>query len=118
MNKFHLRVAALAGLVCAFSLSGLPTGAWGQTTAAPAPAAAAAADTPASAPVSSSARKVYEQARSQLVQIRTVLKGRASQTSVGSGFFVSTEGHIITNFHVVAEAALKPERHEIGRAHV
>ena len=56
---------------------------------------------------------MYEQARSQLVQIRTVLKGRASQTSVGSGFIVSREGHIITNFHVVAEAALKPERHDL-----
>jgi hypothetical protein len=63
--------------------------------------------------VSLSARKVYEQARTQLVQIRTLLKGRASQTSVGSGFFVSPEGHIITNFHVVSEAALKPERHDL-----
>src|SRR3954447_21924683 len=76
------------------------------------PGAAAPAE-PASAPVSLSARKVYEQARSQLVQIRTVLKGQASQTSVGSGFFVSSEGHIVTNFHVVAEAALKPERHDL-----
>ena len=59
--------------------------------AAPAPPAAVSA-----APVSLSARKVYEQARSQLVQIRTVLKGRASQTSVGSGFLVSAQGHIIT----------------------
>ena len=67
----------------------------------------------ASAPVSLSARKVYEQARSQLVQIRTLLKGQASQTSVGSGFFVTREGHIVTNFHVVAEAALKPERHDL-----
>ena len=67
----------------------------------------------ASAPVSLSARKVYEQARSQLVQIRTVLKGQASQTSVGSGFLVTKDGHLITNFHVVSEAALKPERHEL-----
>jgi S1-C subfamily serine protease len=79
------------------------------TTAPLAPAAAA----PAGAPVSLSARKVYEQARSQLVQIRTVLKGRASQTSVGSGFFVTPQGHIITNFHVVSEAALKPEQHDL-----
>jgi hypothetical protein len=64
-------------------------------------------------PVSLSARKVYEQARSQLVQIRTVLKGRASQTSVGSGFIVSAQGHILTNFHVVSEAALKPEQHDL-----
>ena len=60
-----------------------------------------------------SARKVYEQARSQLVQIRTVLKGQASQTSVGSGFVVTTEGHIVTNFHVVSEVALKPDRHDL-----
>src|SRR4051812_49001983 len=80
--------------------------------AAEAPSAASAAAVPA-APVSLSARKVYEQARSQLVQIRTVLKGRASQTSVGSGFLVSAQGHIITNFHVVSEAALKPDRHDL-----
>jgi S1-C subfamily serine protease len=64
-------------------------------------------------PPSMTARKVYEQARSQLVQIRTVLKGRASQTSVGSGFFVTAEGHIVTNFHVVSDAALKPDRHDL-----
>jgi len=93
-----------------------------SASAAP-PRAAAAASAPEatgvaapalpSAPVSLSARKVYEQARSQLVQIRTVLKGQASQTSVGSGFFVTDQGHIVTNFHVVSEAALKPERHDL-----
>ncbi|MDQ6684094.1 MAG: serine protease, partial [Pseudomonadota bacterium] len=81
----------------------------------PRPVAEAAPGTPAEAapPVSLSARKLYEQSRSQLVQIRTVLKGRASQTSVGSGFFVSGAGHVITNFHVVSEAALKPEQHDL-----
>ena len=80
-------------------------------TAQTPPAASAAPAVPA--PPSLSARKVYEQARSQLVQIRTVLKGRASQTSVGSGFFVTREGHIVTNFHVVSQAALKPEQHDL-----
>jgi serine protease Do len=98
-----------ATLLIALSL-GAASGASGQTTTPAAPPAEAAASAP---PLSLSARKVYEQARSQLVQIRTVLKGRASQTSVGSGFFVSREGHIVTNFHVVAEAALKPERHDL-----
>ena len=85
--------------------------------AARGPDSAASASNPAEAapppPVSLSARKVYEQARSQLVQIRTVLKGQASQTSVGSGFFVSEQGHLVTNFHVVSEAVLKPERHDL-----
>jgi serine protease Do len=99
-----------------------------STVAAPLPASPSVSSSPSSPPaetpalevpvapvppVSLSARKVYEQARSQLVQIRTVLKGRASQTSVGSGFFVSTQGHILTNFHVVSEAALKPDRHDL-----
>lgn len=105
-----LSVWSILALLCTI---GPGTGAVAQpaspptATAAPPPAAAA------SAPISLSARKVYEQARSQLVQIRTVLKGRASQTSVGSGFLVTAEGHIVTNFHVVAEAALKPERHDL-----
>ena len=45
--------------------------------------------------------------------MRAVLKDRESQTSVGSGYFVTDQGHIITNFHVVSEAALKPERHDL-----
>ncbi len=82
-------------------------------SAPPAGAEAAPSAPAAAAPISLSAKKIYEQARSQLVQIRTVLKGRASQTSVGSGFFVTKEGLIVTNFHVVSEAALKPERHDL-----
>jgi serine protease Do len=78
-------------------------------------AAGAAADVPpaGNAAVSMSARKIYEQARSQLVQIRTLLKGRASQTSVGSGFIVSAQGHVITNFHVISEVALEPELYDL-----
>lgn len=104
-------------------LTGMLSVAWGAdapptavlltTPPAAASAPAEAASAPAPVAVSLSARKVYEQARSQLVQIRTVLKGQASQTSVGSGFFVTAQGHIVTNFHVVSEAVLQPERHEL-----
>ena len=65
------------------------------------------------APVSASARRAYEQARAQLLQVRTLLKGQDSQASVGSGFLVSDEGHIITNYHVVSSAALEPERYRL-----
>ena len=99
--------------LAAASASGQPRPSAPGPAPAAAPAQDAAATPPPAPPVSLSARKVYEQARSQLVQIRTVLKGQASQTSVGSGFLVTKDGLIITNFHVVSEAALKPERHEL-----
>jgi serine protease Do len=109
MKIFRRRAAAAVALALACA---------GAEAQSPRPAAPAAPTPPlaseaASAPVSFSARKVYEQARSQLVQIRTVLKGRGSQTSVGSGFFVSRDGHIVTNFHVVSQAALKPDYHDL-----
>jgi len=62
------------------------------------------------APVSASAQRIYQDAQPALLQVRTLLKGQDSQASVGSGFFVSGDGHIITNYHVVSEVALQPER--------
>ncbi len=108
-----LFVSFLVGLTAPFASAAPPHLATRPASAASGLAAADAAPSAAAAPVSLSARKIYEQARSQLLQIRTVLKGRASQTSVGSGFFVTKEGLIVTNFHVVSEAALKPERHDL-----
>jgi serine protease Do len=61
-------------------------------------------------PISGVARQMYEQARSKLLQIRVVAKGRTTQQGVGSGFYVSSDGLIVTNFHVISKVALKPDR--------
>ena len=75
-----------------------------------APAIAASQAMP-SAPVSASARRLYDRSRSQLLQVRTLYNG--SQASVGSGFVVSAEGHVITNYHVISQHALEPERYQL-----
>jgi serine protease Do len=80
------------------------------------PGASAQAPSPAAQvlpPVSASAQRVYDEARAQLLQVRTLLKGQDSQASVGSGFLVSDAGHILTNYHVVSQAALQPERYRL-----
>ncbi|WP_431258943.1 S1 family peptidase [Roseateles chitinivorans] len=118
------RAAAGAVLLLLTAALGLPVTA--QTRPAPPPAApvvpvmpAIPASAPAiaasqampSAPVSASARRLYDRSRAQLLQVRTLYNG--SQASVGSGFVVSAEGHVITNYHVVSQHALEPERYRL-----
>lgn len=77
--------------------------------AAPAPSAAEPPRTTAPS-VSAGGQRVYEQARARLLQVRTLLRGQDSQSSVGSGFLVTAQGHLITNYHVVSQFALAPSR--------
>ncbi len=72
-------------------------------------AAQSAADT-GSAALSASGQRVYEQARTRLLQVRTLLQGQDSQSTVGSGFLVDDQGHLITNYHVVSQFAMQPSR--------
>lgn len=80
-------------------------------TVPPSAPATAASQAMPSAPVSASARRLYDRSRSQLLQVRTLYNG--SQASVGSGFVVSAEGHVITNYHVISQHALEPERYRL-----
>lgn len=65
---------------------------------------------PASAaPIAGQTQDVFNSGRASVVQIRTMLKGSTSQSSTGSGFFVSSDGLIITNYHVISSHALEPK---------
>lgn len=90
---------------------------WAAPDAKAPPPPAATASGPAEAAVpptlSLRAQEVYARSRQKLVQVRTLLKTQESQSSVGSGFLVSDEGHLITNYHVVSQFALQPDRYRL-----
>ncbi len=62
--------------------------------------------------VTSAAQGMWQSARTKLLRIRIVPLGQTSQASVGSGFFVSNDGLLISNFHVISLVALKPDRYQ------
>ena len=107
----------LAGIVAAAGEPAARTGsAPGQAPAVSAPEATTA---PAgSAMPSGAGQRIYADTRPRLLQVRTLLKNQDSQSSVGSGFLVTAEGRLITNYHVVSSYALQPDRHRLVYATV
>jgi hypothetical protein len=58
-------------------------------------------------------QEVFAAVKDSVVQIRTLLKGSQSQNSIGSGFYVSDDGLIVTNYHVASSYALEPQTYDM-----
>ena len=58
---------------------------------------------------SSAAQQLFSAAKSDLLQLRVLLKNGDSQASVGSGFQIGQSHLVVTNFHVVSQIVLEPE---------
>ena len=55
--------------------------------------------------------QVFEQFSSRVVKIEVEEEGSAAKSSIGSGFYVTAEGHVITNYHVISELVHHPDRY-------
>jgi serine protease Do len=61
-------------------------------------------------PLSNAARVRLDRARDAVVQIRGYFGSAQTSAFHGSGFAVGEDGFIVTNYHVVSEAVLHPQR--------
>jgi S1-C subfamily serine protease len=84
-----------SALSCAliFALCGYELGR-GQTPAATAP-------------------EIFQQFSERVVKIEVVETGSAARAAIGTGFFASAAGHIVTNYHVISKLIHSPERYRI-----
>lgn len=62
---------------------------------------------------SEKAETLFSDYKNAVLQVRIIDKTSQSKSAIGSGFFVSEDGYVISNFHVISEWVFKPERYEI-----
>ncbi|MDH5324745.1 MAG: serine protease [Gammaproteobacteria bacterium] len=60
-----------------------------------------------------SAKNLYETFQSSIFQIRVMELASGNKTSIGSGFLISKQGHIATNYHVISQFIQHPDRYRL-----
>ncbi len=56
---------------------------------------------------------LYSRYSANVIQVRVIDRSTGSKTGIGSGFRISEDGKIITNFHVIAEIVAHPKRYQL-----
>jgi serine protease Do len=61
--------------------------------------------------VSTKTHEVFDKYSEKVIKIQVVESSSGAKAGIGSGFYVSAGGHIITNFHVISKLIHHPERY-------
>ena len=64
-----------------------------------------------SLPIAAATEDVFSRFQDRLVQIRILEASTGAQAGVGSGFFASSRGLIVTNYHVISDLILHPQHY-------
>jgi serine protease Do len=72
---------------------------------------ATGASAPALPQPSASGQRLFDSARDKLVQVRILTQAGGTQATVGSGFLIDANGTALTNYHVVSNLVMEPERY-------
>jgi serine protease Do len=62
-------------------------------------------------PPSPTGQRLFDSARDKLVQIRILTRAGSTQSTVGSGFLIAADGSSLTNYHVISQLVLEPQRY-------
>lgn len=67
----------------------------------------------AGARIGGTTQEIFKQFSEAVVKIEVVETGSAAKASIGSGFYATAAGHIVTNYHVISKLIHTPERYRI-----
>jgi len=67
----------------------------------------------APAPSGLDTRAIFERYADRIVKVQVVESKSGAESIIGTGFFVSQKGHLITNYHVVSKYIQFPERYKV-----
>jgi S1-C subfamily serine protease len=61
------------------------------------------------ATLSPATHELFERIKRRVAQVRIIERRSGTRSSIGSAFFVSAEGHALTNYHVISSVVHHPE---------
>src|ERR687896_1011192 len=88
------KTIALISLIISLSSLSSQNAAWGQAPSATTP-------------------EIFRQYSEHVVRIEVVETGSAAKASIGTGFYATGRGDIVTNYHVISKLIHAPERYKV-----